>query len=260
MSRVFPQISWKDFDFTKPSVWTLILANLIPLGGVLFFGWSTFAIVVVYWTENVILGVINVLKMACAAPSSRAIERGFTSDKSPDDNEQKLKDFVVNHARGAAIGHHLSKFFFIPFFTVHYGLFCLVHGVFVFSLLGDDKGMPAGPLAAGPHFFARIQQEGLTWAVAALAASHLFSFFSNYLARGEYRQSTVPALMFQPYGRIVVLHVAILGGAFLILSLGSRVWMLVILVVGKTILDIALHLAEHRLKTNSNLEQLPSLS
>jgi hypothetical protein len=38
------------------SVWALIAANLVPLGGVLFAGWSAFEVVFLYWLENLIIG------------------------------------------------------------------------------------------------------------------------------------------------------------------------------------------------------------
>ena len=47
----------------RPSSRVLILANLIPLAGVLLFRWDILAILLLYWTESVIIGVINVFKM-----------------------------------------------------------------------------------------------------------------------------------------------------------------------------------------------------
>ena len=46
------------------AVVALVVANAIPLIGVLFFGWSVWTILIVYWLENGIVGVFNVLKMA----------------------------------------------------------------------------------------------------------------------------------------------------------------------------------------------------
>jgi len=34
----------------------LVLVNVIPLFGVVFFGWSLFEVVVLYWVENLIIG------------------------------------------------------------------------------------------------------------------------------------------------------------------------------------------------------------
>jgi hypothetical protein len=43
-----------------------------------------------------------------------------------------------------------------------------------------------------------------------------------------------------------VMHIAILFGAFLIMTLGSPVWMLVILIIGKTIMDLGLHMLQRQ--------------
>jgi hypothetical protein len=56
---------------------------------------------------------------------------------------------------------------------------------------------------------------------------------------------TVPALMFRPYGRVMVLHVVILVGGFLVAQLGSPLIPLALLVVLKTGLDLSGHMREH---------------
>ncbi len=244
MNSVFTKPSWHDARFWKPSVLSLIAANFVPLLGVLVLGWSTFAIVVVYWAENVIIGAINVLKMIVCSPSRETIELAETTSQQRLGNSKQVQELLEQQSPHLAALHHASKFFFIPFFIFHYGMFCFGHGVFVFELLGKGGAMFGGPLESWGYFWDRLREEKLLWAVGALAASHLFSFLTNFLYRGEYRRVTVPQLMFQPYGRIVILHIAIIFGAMLIQFLGSPVWMLVILVIGKTILDIGLHVAE----------------
>lgn len=216
--------SWQDFSEHRSSALSLLIANAFPLVGVLFWGWSTFAVVVVYWAENVVIGLINVLKMICCNSSANDAE-----------------DLPLQHA---------AKFFFVPFFTVHYGIFCAVHGVFVFALLGGDGGELGMPLGNWGGRMSMLRETGALWGIVALAGSHLFSFFKNYLWGGEYQRVTLPQLMSSPYGRVVVLHLAILFGAFATVALGSPIWVLVILIVGKTALDLALHLREHRLASD----------
>ncbi len=212
--------SWSEFSEHRASAISLLIANAVPLLGVLFWNWSTFAIVLIYWAENVVIGLINVLKMLCCSPS--------------DEDASGLP------------WQHAAKLFFVPFFTVHYGLFCLVHGVFVFVLLGGEGGGFEGPLGNWDLRFALLKETGALWAIAGLTISHLFSFVSNYLLGGEYRRVTLSDLMSQPYGRVVVLHLAILFGAFATFALGSPIWLLVILIVGKTALDLRFHLREHK--------------
>lgn len=52
--------------------------------------------------------------------------------------------------------------------------------------------------------------------------------------------------MAAPYGRIVVLHIAILFGALVITALGSPVFLLILLIIGKIVLDVKLHQRSHR--------------
>ncbi len=200
-------------EWLRPSVLALVAANLLPLGGVLFLGWEIFPLVFLFWLENVIVGGFNALKMLLAQP-----------------------DQPVGWVAKAAM---------VPFFGFHYGMFCFVHGVFVFVLFGRGtvpvKGFPDAAL-----FWQVLTGQHLFWAALALTASHGVSFVLNYLRSGEYRQARVEALMQAPYGRVVVLHVAILGGGFLIMGLGSPVWALALLVFLKIGLDVRAHLRERR--------------
>ena len=52
-----------------------------------------------------------------------------------------------------------------------------------------------------------------------------------------------------PYARVVVMHVAIIAGGFLTMVFGSPAALLFVLVVLKTIIDVELHLREHRAKS-----------
>jgi hypothetical protein len=243
-----------DFEKYRTSTIALVAANTIPLLGVMFWGWSTFAVVAVYWAENIVIGAINVLKMITCNPDADEVMESLQS-KAID--SQQLKT-LADQMSETPLAHHGIKLFLVPFFTFHYGFFCFIHGVFVFVLFGGDK-LLAGP---GPSFsgaFDRFSQEHLWWAVIALAISHLVSFFTNYIGRGEYRRTIVPILMISPYQRIVVLHLAILFGGFAVMALGSPVIALLILIVGKTILDVRLHLKERR-RNESDSSDPPTAS
>jgi hypothetical protein len=190
----------------------LVVANLVPLAGVLFWGWNAFALVALFWMENVVIGALFVLRMLSLDP------------RDP--------------------GLWVAKLFLVPFFCVHYGMFTAIHGSFVFHLLGGKEYEVRGllPLEAA----ARAADDfGLWLPLAALVASHLFSFLGNYLYRGEYQRAQLTGLMAQPYGRVVVLHVAILFGGFAAAMLGSPLWALLVLVALKIALDVKAHVKEH---------------
>jgi len=185
---------------------------------VLFFGWSVWNILVIYWLENGIVGVINVLKMSVATGDE--VTPGVT--------------LMVNGRPATSA----TKMGLIPFFIVHYGIFWFVHGIFVltlpafFSLMSDD-GMT---LDLGPVVFAAL----------GLAISHGLSFWWNFLHGGEYRRTAAAALMFAPYKRLVALHITIIFGAFAVMFTGAPAAAVAVLVAIKTAIDLGLHLAEHR--------------
>ncbi|MEM8865992.1 MAG: DUF6498-containing protein, partial [Planctomycetota bacterium] len=108
---------------------------------------------------------------------------------------------------------------------------------------GGDTGGLDNPLAVARD---AVGNTGFILAAIGLAASHLISYFVNFLGKGEYRRTAPPLLMAAPYPRIIVLHVAIVLSGFLVITLGQPVVLLILLVVGKTLLDLSLHLREHR--------------
>jgi hypothetical protein len=58
--------------------------------------------------------------------------------------------------------------------------------------------------------------------------------------RREYERISPSRQTFAVYGRVVVLHVAIVIGGLVIAILGSPIWILVVLIAGKTLFDLSL--------------------
>jgi len=83
-------------------------------------------------------------------------------------------------------------------------------------------------------------------AFIALMISHGISLLFNFVLAGEVSRTSARQLMSAPYGRIAVLHIAIIIGGMGVMALGQPIAMLAVLVILKLILDIGLHLREHR--------------
>lgn len=198
----------------SPSSLALIAANLLPLYGVLVLGWPVFPIMLLFWLENVVIGVLNAARMLLADPADPAL--------------------------------WTAKLFMVPFFCFHYGMFTMIHGVFVIALFGGNqyKQLDHG-LWPTESIIRAVTDFDLALALIALTASHMFSFFWNYLLRGEFRRAALTKLMHQPYGRIIVLHVTIIFGGLLIQSLGSPLWALLLLIALKIGVDLKAHIREH---------------
>ncbi len=215
-------LAWYRVGSSIGAVVALIVANVIPLFGVLFLGWSVWNILVIYWLENGIVGVINVLKMT-RAEGTAAPGTG--------------QSFLVN---GRPV-NSVARFALIPFFVMHYGIFWFVHGIFVLTL---PMFMSLGSEPVGPGM--DLDPGSVALAAVALAISHGLSFWWNYLVGGEYRRATAGGLMFAPYRRLIALHLTIIFGAMAVMFTGTPVLAVAILVAIKTLLDLGFHLAEHR--------------
>ncbi|MDQ3447952.1 MAG: DUF6498-containing protein [Chloroflexota bacterium] len=215
----------------------LVASNAIPIVGVLFLGWDILTLLVLYWIESGVIGLINVLKMARAeGPHDLRPGTSLTFSGPP----------------GCA--PTAAKAFMIPFFIFHYGVFWVVHGVFVFLLplfagllpvMAVDGRLPQGA-SVPPLSGAAISIEGILLAAGALTISHAVSYYLNFIRRGEYRRVSVISQMARPYGRVVILHLTIILGAVLVATLGQPIALLVLLVGLKTALDLALHVRSHR--------------
>ena len=193
------------------AVGALVVGNLIPLIGVLVLGWQVGLILGLYWLENGIVGVINCVKMAMAqgdGPAGRSL-----------------------------------KMTQIPFFVLHYGLFWFVHGIFVGVIAAIGTG---AAFVGGGFGLTAVAADPLAILVAVigLATGHVVSFWVNFVGKGEYRTVTVMRQMAAPYGRMVVLHMAIVFGGFLIAMIGSPEGPIIVLVLGKTLLDLNYHLRD----------------
>lgn len=88
----------------SPSSLALIIGNLVPIVGVLFFEWELFPLILLYWLENVVIGIFNAFKMLTCSGSESFAQRIFMT----------------------------------LFFSFHYGMFCFGHGTFVVDLFGGD--------------------------------------------------------------------------------------------------------------------------
>ena len=213
--------------------WTLSLVALVgvnaaPLLGVFLFDWDAGVIVLLYWAENLVIGAFTILRMVLAPVPVRLF--------------------------------HLGKLFAIPFFALHFGAFCAVHGLFLmafFQLGGGPDVVLAETASSGIFVFFELLVSVLRslwrnpppafgWLVIGLIVSHGISFVQNFLFGGEREVLTIGKLMSQPYKRIVILHVAILAGGVPVLLLGSPDAPLTILVILKIVLDVSLHVREHR--------------
>ena len=130
----------------------------------------------------------------------------------------------------------------VPFFAGHFGGFMSGHFLLLYALfLRDDRsGWVPGASAELQAIFLPL------WAsIAALFISHGVSFYTNFIVEREYDGATVSGLMTAPYQRIMLMHLTLIFGGWIILLLGMPIGALVVLLVLKTMVDLHAHKREH---------------
>ena len=205
---------WVGTKRVFPSWVALVGANTIPILGVLFAGWGVFPLVFLYWVENGVIGIVTVVKLL-------------------------LVPSLPTAGRGTRIG--LSAFF-----VFHYGAFMFGHVVFILVLFAAQRQDGLKGREAFEHVLDQMLNPEVWWAAAGLALSHGWSLVTNFIRGGGRERASLKNLMVAPYGRVILLHLFIIGGAWVVLKIGEPVAVLVLFVAMKTAVDLASHLVAHR--------------
>jgi hypothetical protein len=115
--------------------------------------------------------------------------------------------------------------------------FLFIYMLFVRGIDAEGTGIPLSDVA---DMFVQL------WpALLALVVSHGFSFFANFLGRREYVGRTLRTQMHEPYTRIIIMHVTLIFGGFIILGLGTALPVLVLLIAFKIAADAKAHVRQH---------------
>lgn len=194
----------------SPSTLMLILANMVPLAGAAFWGWSLGLVMVLYWAESAIIGFFNLGKI-----------------------------IVVGRWMALFAG---------PFFLGHFGGFMAVHFLFLYTIFVEgafSDTAASGSLGAVARLFLDVWP-----ALVALFLSHGYSFVRNFIGRREYLGRTVQEQMSEPYSRIIFMHLVLIFGGGLTLVLGEPTPVLVIVIALKIVFDVRAHLKQREPRGN----------
>lgn len=198
--------------FTPPALlpgFFIVLGNLIPLLGVLIWKWDVFSLMFLYWIENIVIGALTILSLLVLG----------------------LRDGVTGF---------MGALFMGTFFTLHYGMFCMAHGLFVLALFHPDgaDNLDTGGLFAPIDFIlATGLWEGFLWGFAGILLVQLVQIIQKW---PDMKDKDFGAVMMSPYARIVILHMTLIFGGFVIMALDQPAGALLILIALKTAFDLGL--------------------
>ena len=201
--------AWHGRYLRYPSVIILLIANLVPLYGVMFWGWDLFTLMMAYWMETLAIGFWNIVHMSMLA-------------------------------RWGAL-------FLVPFFIVHFGGFILGHFLFLWQMFGGGWNENVDNIEE--FLRSIPVSWTIWIAFAALFISHGLSFVFNVLRpwwRGIHDdKGAAQNVMMGTYGRVIVMHVTILFGAALAAFFGTPTAAFVLLIVLKIFVDVSAHVRKN---------------
>ncbi len=239
-SRLDRKIS-KDFinkkDILTLPVITMVLANIIPAIGVLFFKWDAFVIVSLYWIETLIIGFFAILRFIFA-PVQR-----------------------INFKK---------KLIGVPIFSWFLGWCLSAYGVaiiFLFVIFPNrNKPESEWPIVLPEGDYYKISWPGpfgmfelgvdtirllyiilpsiIIIPILFLTVSHVVSFVYDYLIKKRMRSADFKQLAGETVFRILAFHFSIMIGGFLISIFSPNITVLVCLVIFKCFIDVKMYLAQ----------------
>jgi hypothetical protein len=170
---------WKVFSL----IGFIAVNAVLPIGGLFFLDWNLYEIAVLYWTENLIIGVFMVMQLLGADAGSL-------------DNDKKL-------------------FGAIPALLVYFPL-CLGQVIliqFLFQKMRTDipfEGWPVGWYAIADLLHMAFIQ--MMWPAIAMVANYSFVYVRDYIQAGECFRATVGRLTFIPIIRLIMMQVLVMAG------------------------------------------------
>ncbi len=205
-----------------PSTLLLVAANALPLAGIYVWGWDVFLLLILYWMETVIIGFWMIVGLLLAP---------------------------------ASLAGRTPRYFLVPFFLVHAGIFMTVHFAFLWDLFSGQ--WPSRVHGARDFVGAIVIETGLWIPLAALFVSRgvslLYLVFGPSIlpawfigqrdisaAAGDDHPLAEGRLIGGFYSRIVIMHLTILFGAVIATAFGSM-GPLLLMVALKIAIDLKLH-------------------
>ena len=209
-----------------------LVANLVPLAGVWYWGWDAFQVLIIYWAETVVIGGWALVRIATLPP-------------------QYLGSITINGREKAGTNKTMTWFF-----AANAGGFVFVHLFCLCALFFKEwPGTVQGPVSFIIEYFGHAGM----WSVLLLTfLSGLASFVTatprptilNDFDRRWHPQRSVPAaskktkgndyvgvIIGDLYKRIFVMQAGIIAGAWFAQSYGSKAPLIIIIVL-KTLIDL----------------------
>jgi hypothetical protein len=182
----------------RPSLLFILALNLIPIWGVLHWGWTPFYVFYLFWLETLVVSVFNTIKIIGC--------RGEEYENRLHDSGHKYAEVHVNYLSHIRKG--LRYFIIRLFIFFFYLLFIVVFiGFFVSSKTGNKATDVLGVIL--------FQHAEFNYTLLAFILNQVGQLIFDFYANGNYKKVHPSDFASIFDGRQLVIHVAVVLGGIL---------------------------------------------
>ncbi|PHR71389.1 MAG: hypothetical protein COA67_06705 [Lutibacter sp.] len=197
-------ITTNIFTINKQNLFVWL--NAVFLIGLLIFDKTdALTIVIAYFLETIIIGIVHAFKMFTIISSNPSSKESYST---------------------------------ILFFLVHYLFFVAIQLIFVFSFLEmNDSNITSGFNLI--HNISYVMSlKGMIIVLISILIYNLADYYLNFIQTQVYKKARVREIFSQPYVRIIIQQFAvILGGFFIIFSSGVFI-VAILLILIRTLIEL----------------------
>lgn len=216
------------FQLPKQSaIFTIIISNIIPIIGIIFWGWTPFYVFWLFWMETLIVSFFNAIKIIMCRGDEMEVKL-----------HQSKMPFAKTHSNHSS---HWRKGIIYIFFRLFIFAF---YSLFIIVFLGFMSNTPENAFKNSQVL--AFANTSFNYALLAFFCSQLVQFYAEFILNENYK-TTHPSDFSTIFdGRQLVLHIAIVLGAvisqFMIKggtqNTFSMVIVVVIFAILKTLYDV----------------------
>lgn len=204
MNKNLPKVGFRNLIPNKNNLF--IWLNAIFLILLLIFKIADpITIVMAYFLETIIIGIVNIFKM------------------------YKVQSTNLKEQR---------KYWPIIFFTFHYSFFVIIQLIFVFEFLRTtDSNLKHGfYLLYNINYV--LSLKGMIWVLASILTYNLGNFYFNFIHPKVYEKISTLKLFITPYPRIIIQQLAVLLAGFFIISNSKILTVAILLIIVRAVIEL----------------------
>jgi hypothetical protein len=190
----------------------LVAANLLPFAGVLWLDWPVNEVLLLYWFELIVIGVIGAARLLICIVTNEDLG-------------------IASKAAGILVG--------TPVFASILGVWCFMYGFFVVRIFFPPPAAGSGLFDPVPS--ALVREPTLVLVAAGLALSHVHRFVRDFLLAQEYRKLTPESCVGWSLLQILPMTAGfILAIATIVFSQGVQVYAVGVFALIKVLVELSL--------------------